>query len=447
MSALESLKKKYLSVSLNYTLRLMWAYKDLVRTHWGPMYNGFIRRFRKDQLDAMHALKSKLDSDQPLEVAFLLTIPGMWKSDYLFKAMEANPHYHPYFVIYPYSAFKGFDKSHLDDTIEKTRVFLEQKGYEYVIPYDKKTGKWQDINKTLRPDVVFFTTPYKDIPPQYYIYNFRHTMTCYVPYSYICMKLYEMNYDMIFHNLVGMHFLETDTHLEIGRKTARNGGENMHVSGYPGIEILLTPEYQPKEVWKRQEHPKKRVIWAPHHTIGDTFNISTFLDYYDTMLELTHKYEDTIQFVFKPHQLLRFKLEQLWGKERTDAYYDSWNAYPNTQLEESNYVDYFLTSDAMVHDSGSFTTEYIYVQKPVMFLVKGESDIEKFNPIGQGCFANHYQGHSAEEIDEFLQKVVLDGDDTMKPQRDKFYNDYLAPKDGLMPSQKIIQLIENAIRG
>ena len=49
-----------------------------------------------------------------------------------------------------------------------------------------------------------------------------------------------------------------------------------------------------------------------------------------------------------------------------------WESLSNAQLETGKYVDLFMTSDAMIHDCGSFTIEYHYTLKPVMYLVKGE---------------------------------------------------------------------------
>ena len=165
------------------------------------------------------------------------------------------------------------------------------------------------------------------------------------------------------------------------------------------------------------------------------------------MPKLAKKYEDQIQMVFKPHPLLKFKLQKIWGEEKVTQYYSMWDEMKNTQLEESSYVDLFLTSDAMIHDCGSFTTEYMFTRKPVMYLLKNTDFLDKFCEFGLLSFANHYHGRKEEDIDRFLREVVLEGKDEMKEQREQFYEDYLAPKDGLMPSEKIIELIEGAIRG
>ena len=436
--------------SLSYRLRLIWAYKDVLRNHVKPVFNWYSKYFSRHQQSAAKRLHSKWmqveKGGKPLDVAFILTIPGMWKVDYLFQAFQENPHYHPYVVIVPYSVYKGFSDEEIEATIERTRLFVDSKGYEYVIPRGNN-GRWEDIRKTLKPDIVFFTTPYKDIPPQYFVYNFLDTFCCYVSYGFTSLSTTKINFDLIFHNLVGAYFLETPFHQRMAQKVARNGGANTLVSGYPATEVFLRQDYKPSDVWKSQNKPKKRVIWAPHHTIDKSLGMSTFLLHCDDMLALAEKYNDTIQFAFKPHQLLKFKLQQLWGEKKVCEYYDKWKNMDNTQLEESSYVDLFITSDAMIHDCGSFTTEYLFTHKPVMYLTYDDKYKERFNAFGLEAFECHYQGAGVEAIEHFLQQVVVDGNDTLADKRNLFFKSYLQPIDGILPSQMIIRQLDEMICG
>lgn len=426
--------------SIIYQLRLLWAYKDVLRNHFGPIEKLYAKRFREAQIQAAHMLRGK----NQLEVAFFLTIPGMWKHDTLFEAMRKSPRFHPYIVIGRYSQYKGFDDSEMNKVLDRTRRFVEEKGYEYVVPYDEKSGKWLDVKKMLHPDIVFFTTPYKDTLPQNFIYHFKDTLTCYMPYAFTSLNYYKTNYGLIFTNLVGLYFVETDIHKKLAIKYSRNNAENVVVSGYPATEVFLRKDRTPKDNWWLQ--PKKRVIYAPHHSI-DLDNNSTFMENGEVFLELAEKYADSIQFVFKPHQLLKFKLQQVWGKERTEEYYRKWDSLENTKLVTDGYEDLFLTSDALIHDCGSFTTEYMFTKKPVMYLCKDGDMTGKFNEFGLKSFNCHYHGRTINDIEHFLQDVVIGGNDPMKDQRENFFEDYLKPKDGLLPSQKIIQIIEDFIDG
>ena len=429
--------------NLSYKLHLMLTYKDALRTRVPLLFGAMMRKSRQRASCAAMSLQGK----SKIEVAFLLTIPGMWKLDYLFRSMEQSGRYHPYIVIFPYSRFKGFSDSELNETVRRTEEFVKRKGFEYVIPYNERTGKWDDIKKTLNPDIVFFTTPYRDILPQYYYYNFKDRLTCYVPYAFQAMNLYDLDYNQIAINLYGINFAETSMHLDFARKYSRSGGRNFAVSGYPGTEVYLRKDYESQDVWKKQTVAKKRVIWAPHHTIETDggFHVSTFLLFCDDMLALAEEYRDRVQFAFKPHQLLKFKLMQLWGEQRTNDYYRRWAEMDNCQLEESGYVDLFIHSDAMIHDSGSFTAEYMFLNKPVMYLAVNSSPEGQFNEFGKLAYRNHYHGGSVKEIREFIESVVIDGNDGMKADRQCFYDSYLVSPDGVMPSQRIMEIIESAI--
>lgn len=419
----------------------MLVHRDLLRNHFTPVTRWYIKRFRKKQLAAAHRLQNK----EVWEVAFMLTIPGMWKADYLFRFMQNNPRFHPYVVIYPYSEYKGFSREEIHKTLERTRQFVADKGFEYFIPYDSKRHRWLDIKKVKNPDIVIFSTPYRDCQPRYFIHHFSDRLTAYIHYGLNTLKLYRENYWHLTINLMGLYFLETPLHLDLAKRYMRNQAENAVVTGYPGIEVFLDKHYQPKDVWKRQDRPKKRVIWAPHHTIEKGFSMSTMLIYCDYMLELAERYADSIQFTFKPHQLLKFKLQQLWGEEKTDAYYQRWATMENTQLEESSYVDLFLTSDAMIHDCGSFTSEYLCTGKPVMYLLQREQLREVFTPFGEMAFDAHYHGRNRDDIEQFLSDVVLAGNDPKRAQREDFFQRYLQPIDGRMPSEHIIEEIERII--
>ena len=429
--------------SISYKIKLLLAYRDLFRTRVPLLYNRMISKSQQRARKAAADLRDK----ETVEVAFLLTIPGMWKLDYLFEALRADPRYHPYVVIYPYSHFKGFSRLEIWKTIVRTKQFIEQRGFEYIIPYDKKKHKWLNINKEYQPDIVFFTTPYRDIEPHYYYYNFKNKLTCYVPYAFQAMNAYKLNYDQIAINLYGLNFAETKMHLDFAKKYSRSKGENFVVSGYPGIEVYLHSEYISPDPWKAQTKTKKRIIWAPHHTIDNTddFQCSTFLLNCNIMLKLAEKYKEEVQFAFRPHQLLKFKLQKMWGYQATEDYYRKWQTMENTQIEESGYIDLFIHSDAMIHDSGSFTTEYLYLHKPVMYLVASDNARQQFNKFGEKAFECHYQGRNEEQIEQFIQEVVIGGNDTMKEQRDMFYDSYLLPPNGHLPSENIVRTIDNFI--
>lgn len=436
-------RERYMTSPLLYNLRLVWEYHDFFRTRIPFLYSRFLRNNIASSRKAATRLKDK----EVVEVAFFLSIPGMWKADYLFRRMAQDPHFHPYIVLIPYTVFKNFDKEEMWKTLRRTEAFVKERGFEYIIPYDEQMGRWRDIRKQENPDIVFYSLPYKDMERKYFVYNYRDRLTCYIPYAFTSMNVYKANYDIISINSYGCVFTETSMHLGFAKKYSHSHGDNFEVVGCPGCEVYQLPDYQPQDVWRPQPNPKKRVIWAPHHSISDVFSIATFLENCDLMVRLAQEYADRIQFAFKPHPTLKFKLQKLWGAERTEQYYRQWAEMPNTQIEEAGYVDLFYGSDAMMHDSGGFTTEYLYMQKPVMYLVKDDRPRQQFNDFGALAFDQHYVGRNEEDVHRFLDEVVLEGIDPMSASRQKFFDTYLSNPDGLLPSQRIIAVLNRLIEG
>ena len=95
----------------------------------------------------------------------------------------------------------------------------------------------------------------------------------------------------------------------------------------------------------------------------------------------------------------------------------------------------------MIHDCASFTVEYLYAQKPVLFQIRDEKVKDEFNTFGQMCLDQHYLAYSIEETEKFIREVVIEGKDPKKESREQFYKQYLYPKDGVMPSQKIYDIL------
>ena len=215
------------------------------------------------------------------------------------------------------------------------------------------------------------------------------------------------------------------------------------------MDELLVDKKQLQDPWKPQKKMKKRIIWAPHFSINpDGWLVySTFLDiadFADFMLELARKYREEVQFAFKPHPLLWYKLSEVWGEEKTNAYYQQWATLGNTQLEQGKYLGLFKYSDALIHDCGSFTVEYHYTLNPVMYIVKDEHHADNQTSFGKKAFELHYKAYTMQDIEHFIQNVVA-GQDEKKAERIRFYQEELLPPHGKSACENIIDTILQAL--
>ena len=89
----------------------------------------------------------------------------------------------------------------------------------------------------------------------------------------------------------------------------------------------------------------------------------------------------------------------------------------------------------MIHDSGSFVVEYLYVNKPVMRTVNDVPLKEQFDDFALSCLEQYYMGNNEQDIEVFIQNVI-NNIDPLKDQRTNFISEVLMPKGS--PSQNII---------
>lgn len=412
-----------------------------IKTILAPYYNKIKYRYLYKRYKNTEA---SLRTKKEIKVAFFATFASVWKFEYLYRLMEQSSLFKPIIVVCP---VVNYGTENMIQTMEECFNRFST-NYNCVKSYDKKTGEYLDVRKVINPDIIFFTSPYRElVDSRYFIDKFLDKLTCYVSYGYNESNLYNMFYNLEIHNLVWRLYAETPFHQEFSKNTAFNKGINVQVTGYPGIDVFLDNKYQPNDVWKIKDNSIKRIIWAPHHTFHpkEPLHYSCFLEFYNLIPKLAEKYQDKIQFAFKPHPLLRIKLEKYWGKEKTDQYYKKWEDMPNGMFVNGDYVDLFLTSDAMIHESGSFIAEYLYTLKPVMHTTTTDNVYDEFNEFGKACLSVYYHGRNNDDIEKFILNVI-NGKDELKEKRYNFYNEYLLPPNHKYASENILNDIIKAIR-
>ncbi|WP_264536774.1 CDP-glycerol glycerophosphotransferase family protein [Flavobacterium sp. N1736] len=399
-----------------------------------------IERAQKKHEKALQIVRQK----EKVKVAFFLIHESVWKYDVLFDLMLQHPKFEPQIFVCP---AVNFGMENMLFEMNKSFDAFTKKGYNAIKTYDDVTGEYLDIKKTFSPDIVFFTNPYEGLQDyRYYIKEFSKTLTCYVPYA-IMTTNYDAFYNLDFHNHVWRIFSETPIHQQIAFEKQTNKGKNNIVTGYPGFDQLLINKTPDNGVWKNKNSVLKKIIWAPHHSMKEMNKVSNFLEYFDVFLELAVIYKDKLQIAFKPHPLLRVKLENDldWGKEKTDEYYNKWINLENGQFENSDYGDLFLTSDALIHDCGSFMAEYLITGKPSLFMIRNESVMKEWSDFGEKAVAAHYQSRNKEELIGFIENVVLNENDLMKEKRNDFVQNNLIQKNHLTASQNIMNYLESQI--
>ena len=376
-----------------------------------------------------YLLVKRLRHKKQINVVFYAFSLSMWRYQHLYEAMSKHPRFKTTIVIIPTLGYSEEQRAKDIDTLTK---FFTSKNIPFLLGAESD-GHTLNVKKELKPDLIFYPQPYGDFYDKNNKFNvYIDRLLCYYPYGFWRSSDY-WSYNLLLHNIAWKLFYSTESHRNDAQRIANNKGRNVEVVGYPTADDFLFRDHI--DLWKPQSTRKKRVIWAPHFTIqsGGFLYQSNFLWMADLMVDIAKKYSDKIQFAFKPHPRLYTELcrDVVWGQKKTDAYYKQWATMENSQLETGEFVDLFMTSDAMVHDSGSFSVEYLYTNNPMMYVAKDfEEQVEKCSEFGQQAMKQQYVGTNKDDIINFIEKVVLGGEDSMATQRRDFVEAYLVPPNG-----------------
>lgn len=416
-----------LTKTLNYLWLHGWKYRAVERQH-----RRLVEQLSREQ--------------RPLRVVFMAIDLAYWHYQGIYELMAADSRFLPTIVLSPCK-----ERLNPEADMQRLRDYFRDRGTSFV-DYDF-TQPPVDIRRQLQPDLIFYTQPYEhQLCNEHDPRHFYDRLVCYMPYGF-WTSTGKGSYNLHFHNQAWRLYYSTQLHLQEAQRVADNHGRNVRVTGYANADEFLSGHH--RSPWQEiaDGHRRKRIIWAPHFSITAKSSYlparACFLWMAELMLELAQAYKDRIQIAFKPHPSLITQLYQHpdWGKERADDYYARWQQMENTQLETGGYVDLFMTSDAMIHDSGSFVVEYLYANRPVMFVSNNlQSILATQSEFGLQAYKQAYIGSEAGDIRRFIDEVVLRGNDPMRPQREQFFSDYLLPPGGKTVAQNIVDDITKSLR-
>lgn len=390
---------------------------------------------RRRQRRAVRAIRGRGRA----RVVFLVSSLPMWRCQSLCERLAADARFDVRIAVYP---FPSYGKEQQEACVQELKAYFAGKGVPVEdLSAEKRPGA--ALKARFQPDILFYPQPYN------YLYGndldctfFPDSLVCYVPYS-IRTSSGTWVYRTRLNEIAWRLFYPSAILRDEAASILYNRGRNIRVTGDPQMDLFAAPAQ--KDPWKPLDG-RKRVIWAPHFSIVDEglLHRDSFTWLSECMLRLAAQYQDRIQFVFKPHPRLMSELyaHPAWGKEKADAYYKAWKEGANTQLVTGEYLDLFKTSDAMIHDSGSFSVEYPFTGKPVLFTTRDlDRSLTGQNELGCAAIRAHYPGGSEADIAAFLDDVVLGGKDPMKAERAAFVDKYLRAPGRRSAAEAIYQEI------
>lgn len=373
-----------------------------------------------------------------ITVVFQVWTLAKWKCDSVYRAMAKHPRFQPIIWITDDPAAFPYEKKGIRKKLE---AFFSKP--EYLCYYAENREK---LHKKVKPDITFIQEPYD--------FN-QDAVRCILDDDLLCYAAYYVSntvsksghsYFLLYSSVI--RYVENRSVFNEISKLMNNQGRNLAIVGHPYLDYLREGKnyclQDMNNMWKNYSPGIKKLIWAPHWTIGNQsfYSNGSFLSICDDMVNLAKQHADRLLIAFKPHPILYRALcdHPDWGQEKTDAYYKQWATMPNTQVEEGEYRDLFWSSDAMIHDCGSFIIEYPMVNKPCLYLQRG-AGYGDFNGFAKAALNCYTIGKNAEDIEKFILEQVIGDQDPRKDVRADFIEQYLSPVGGKTAAENIIESI------
>lgn len=403
------------------------------------------KKIRKKLVDTCINNKAK--------VIFLVYDYRIWKVDPVFEKMMKDSFFEPLVLVCPRETF---GEIYMHDLIKKTYAFFKEKKYPVISSYSKSQNAWLTLEE-LNPNIVIFCSPYRQGQNQrYYNEVFSKYPSIYIPYFFMATNHVNNNF-RVYSSVMMQHmwkiYWPQEASLLYSKQFSLNKGENGIVTGYPSVENIYkqcinneTNKTQ-NSAWKKTK--KKKVIFAPHHTIegldGFISNLSTFTRLGTIIRKLAILFQDQVHWSFKPHPNLKPKLylHPDWGVKKTDEYFKFWKSQSYTQLNDGEYDELFIHSDAIIHDCSSFIAEYLFTRKPCLYLINNDLG-DLLNDFGKGAMKAYRQAKTEDEIKAFIEDII--NESNLADTDRSYFEDYISQyyKEEL-PSERIVEDIKKSI--
>ena len=362
----------------------------------------------------------KLRKKDKIKIGFVLYDSSMWCGDDLYNLFAKDERFEP--TVFLCQRREALTNNIMHNVFLRDIDTLKSHGLNLVV-----------VEKLTEPvpaqDVLIFLTPYTERTANTFApWKLTvKTLITHIIYSlavsvrdtgYYKLPIFRIVWKIFFPSIVNLKMYGQRNPLLVPRSL---------YSGYPRIDVFYKNPDTLNFTWKMTRPDAKKIIWAPHHSINQVTKWATFQWNYKFMYEFAKAHPE-ISWVVKPHPNLAFRAIQnnvFPSVEAFEEYLQAWNALPNAQVYTGAYYQaIFATSDGMIHDCGSFTAEYQYVNKPMIYLTRKGT---KFNELGTAILKASYlvDGKDFEAIAAMIQRIFIEGDDYKAAERKEVFDEYL----------------------
>jgi hypothetical protein len=298
--------------------------------------------------------------------------------------------------------------------------------YGCVCGYNYDTKEWIDP-KSLKPDYVFFQTPYdvtRSTKYKSWIVS-KYAKICYVAYGYQIAGgelFYKGVYNETFLRSTKFVFAFDKYHyddIKTWLKKINNITSEVIMSGNPRNDLMD----KGKENVSRDKYT---VLWTPRWCTDESNCF--FFDLKDSLLDYCD-INDDFQLVFRPHPqaFLEWESTGEFTRDEAQKYIGEYEKRENAQIDfEKDYLKTFEKVDCFVTDLTSLMAEYLFSGKPVIYCHK----VDLFTDAGRKMAQSFYWVRNENELLETLD-MLRRGEDPLREKRLSTINEmFFQPDNG-----------------
>lgn len=408
--------------------------QKILRNYMDDTYDEKIRIQSQTIIELQRQIKNL--KQEKINVVFVCHRASIWNSlKTVFEECNKDEKFKVTIVTIPNKKqIPKLGLNHEEYVSEGAEEFFEDYPCRVIQGYNYENHTWYDL-KALKPDYLFFQTPY-DIcrPPEYKSDVVSlYTKIGYVHYGMPFMggMIAEESFPKSFLKNTYFHFAEfpemQNYYINRVRENAIHKHANVILTGYPKLDGVEKYQNCESQSWK---HPREdglfRCMWTPRWSTGE--GNCTFFDYKDKLPNYIQN-ETKMELLFRPHPqaFAEFIEKGEMTKEEVAAYQEIYQKSDRMTIDtQQDYLPSFYSSDVLITDESSIMPEYFLTGKPIIFTYK-ETHLNDFaTKLSEGF----YWAKNWEEVEKYL-KMLQQGQDELLEKRLKLIEgEFCIPKGG-----------------
>lgn len=344
----------------------------------------------------------KVKGERKIRVCFLVSETAKWNMQSLYDELLKSNCYYPFIVV---TNLKNLENR---PSYQHVLEFYRCMADNVEIGWDEQSKESIDL-KIFSPDIVFYQQPWQIYANQSVAYASRFALTYYISYSIENVFEAARPHLCDFYSLLNRYLVFSETYKFYYLSSCPFKLTNLvSIDGHPKLDIYA--DYRPSD------YDHKYIIYAPHHSFAEnSLKYGTFPWSGKFILKWAKTHQE-INWVFKPHPKLKqsLVLDGIMSQSEVEEYYNEW-AKIGLDYEDGNYFGLFKESRCLITDCGSFLTEYLPTQMPVIHL--RNKDSKEFSPTTTQIIDSYYKAYDLEELNKYFNEIILDRKDPLLEER------------------------------